>query len=89
MEMPFLIGSRHPLAGRYPGQPNITQPTTHLAKVKWEAPTCGSPNFVGSVVAMLRADWPGFVIHRLGVGTWPQPFPRKTVVSSCDFTALV
>ncbi len=59
--------------------PNITQPTTHLAKVKWEAPTCGSPNFVGSVVAMLRADWPSFVIHRLGAGTWPQPFLRKTV----------
>ena len=39
----------------------------------------GSPNFVGSVVAMLGADWPSFVIHRLGLGTWPQPFLRETV----------
>ena len=28
----------HVAVRRYPGQPNITQPTTHLAKVKWEAP---------------------------------------------------
>ena len=62
---------------RYPGQGNIMRSTSHYVGDEWEAPTCGSPNFVGSQAGVLGAGWPTLVTHRLGAGTWPQPFLPK------------